>query len=287
MIRSMLKLGVCGALCLASLVNTALAADAAALPTALERVSAPGIRVIAHRGDSKVAPENTLPAFASAVEAGSDLVELDYLHSSDGVPVVFHDDNLDRTTDACALWGGTKIVLNSKSLAELRTLDAGKWFAERFAGTRIPTLDEALDTIQAGAMTLIERKEGDPATCVDLLHRKNLRDRVVVQAFDWDYLEGCHKLDKDLVIAALGHKEMTPARLDDVARTGCRVVAWEDKFTDASTIQAVHDRGYKAWVWTVDDPRRVAELVAAKIDGIITNRPAQTRAAVESAQAAK
>jgi glycerophosphoryl diester phosphodiesterase len=264
-----------------------VAADAALGSTAAERVNAPGIRVIAHRGDSKVAPENTLPAFASAVKAGSDLVELDYLHSSDGVPVVFHDDDLDRCTDACARWGGEKILLSSKTLAELRTLDAGKWFSEKFAGTRIPTLDEALDTIQAGSMTLIERKEGDPATCVELLRKKDLRDRVVVQAFDWDYLEGCHKLDKDLVIAALGHKEVTPEKLDDVARTGCRVVAWEDKHTNASTIKAIHDRGYKAWVWTVDDPRRVAELVAAKIDGIISNVPAVTRAAVESAQAAK
>ncbi len=287
MLRITLAFAASGVLIVTGLVNSSGAADAAALPTALQRVNAPGIRVIAHRGDSKVAPENTLPAFASAVDAGSDLVELDYLHSSDGVPVVFHDDTLDRTSDACALWGGKKIMLNSKSLAELRTLDAGKWFAKRFAGTRIPTLDEALDTIQTGSITLIERKEGDPATCVDLLRKKKLRDRVVVQAFDWDFLEGCHKLDEDLTIAALGHKEMTPARLDDVARTGCRVVAWEDKFTDAATIQAVHDRGYKAWVWTVDDPRRVAELVAAKIDGIITNRPAQTRAAIESVQAAK
>jgi len=277
----------CGVLILAGRVSQSVAADAALGSTAAERVSAPGIRVIAHRGDSKVAPENTLPAFISAVKAGSDLVELDYLHSSDGVPVVFHDDDLDRCTDACALWGGEKILLGSKTLAQLRTLDAGKWFNERFAGTRIPTLDEALDTIQTGSMTLIERKEGDPATCVELLHKKNLRDRVVVQAFDWDYLEGCHKLDKDLVIAALGHKEVTPEKLDDVARTGCRVVAWENKYTNASTIKAIHDRGYKAWVWTVDDPQRVAELVAAKIDGIISNVPAVTRAAVETAQGGK
>jgi glycerophosphoryl diester phosphodiesterase len=263
-----------------------LAADALG-STAAERVNAPGIRVIAHRGDSKAAPENTLPAFVSAVKAGSDLVELDYLHSSDGVPVVFHDDDLDRCTDACALWGGEKILLNTKTLAELRTLDAGKWFAEKFAGTRIPTLDESLDAIQAGSMTLIERKEGDPETCVKLLHKKNLQDRVVVQAFDWDYLEGCHKLDENLIIAALGHKEVTPEKLDDVARTGCRVVAWEDKYTNACTIKAIHDRGYKAWVWTVDDPKRVADLVAAKIDGIISNVPATTRAAIEAAQGGK
>ena len=63
------------------------------------------VLIIAHRGDSKAAPENTLPAFRSALRAGADLVELDYYHSSDGVPVVFHDRELDRTTDAVRRWG--------------------------------------------------------------------------------------------------------------------------------------------------------------------------------------
>jgi glycerophosphoryl diester phosphodiesterase len=267
---------------LAAVVNSAVAADAA-LSTAVERVAAPRILVIAHRGDSKVAPENTLPAFASAVDAGSDLVELDYLHSADGVPVVFHDKDLDRTTNARALWGGMKIELSTKTLAELRMLDAGAWFDQKFAGTPIPTLGEALDTIQAGSMTLIERKGGDPATCVKLIKRRGLLDRVVVQSFDWDYLEGCRELSDKLVIAALGHQEFTTEKLDDIARTGARVIAWQNKYTTASTIQAIHDRGYKAWVWTVDDPQRVSELVQAKIDGIITNRPANTRAAIRAA----
>jgi glycerophosphoryl diester phosphodiesterase len=276
-----------GVFCLAALEGSSAKADGGATATAAERVVASGILVIAHRGDSKVAPENTLPAFASAVAARADLVELDYLHSADGVPVVFHDDELDRTTDACQRWGGTKIKLATKTLDELRTLDAGTWFDKKFAGTRIPTLDEALDTIQAGSMTLIERKEGDPATCVELIQRKNLLDRVVVQSFDWDFLEGCHKRAGNLVIAALGDEEFTPHKLDDVGRTGARVVAWEDKYTTAGSIGAIHAKGYRAWVWTVDDPQRVAELVEAGIDGIITNVPAQTRAAVQAALGAK
>ena len=64
------------------------------------------VLVIAHRGASRVAPENTLPAFQAALQLGVDLVEFDYLHSADGVPVAFHDEELDRLTDACAVWGG-------------------------------------------------------------------------------------------------------------------------------------------------------------------------------------
>ncbi len=126
--------------------------------------------VIAHRGHNKVAPENTLPAFAAALPLGVDFVELDYFHSADGVPIVFHDQTLDRCTDAYRKWRGKKIPLASKSLAELRTLDAGAWFDPKFAGTRIATLEEALDVIQPGSMTLIERKGATPrrlSSCCD------------------------------------------------------------------------------------------------------------------------
>jgi len=254
------------------------------LNLAAARVARPQILVIAHRGDSKVAPENTLPAFASAAKAGADFVELDYFHSADGVPVVFHDADLDRTTNAISMWGASKVKIGAKSLAELKELDAGSWFKPAFAGTRIPTLNEALDTIQPGSMTLIERKGGDPATCVNLLRERKLLDQVVVQAFDWAYLEGCHKLAPELVLAALGHNPFKPEQLDEIAKTGARIVAWEDRYSDASTIAAIHARDWKAWVWTVDKPERVTELVAAKVDGIITNRPAATRSVIEAAE---
>lgn len=250
-------------------------------------VTKPGVLVIAHRGDSKVAPENTLPAFASAVKAGADLVELDYLHSADGVPVVCHDGELDRTTNACQLWGGTHIRLKTKSLAELRQLDAGSWFNPKFAGTPLPRLDESIDLIQSGSMTLIERKQGDAATCVKLLTDKQLADDVVVQAFDWDYLTDCHKLAPGLVLGALGTNELTPSRLDEIAQTGAAAVGWNDKFTSGESIKAIHDRGWKAWVYTVDDPARALQLVQAGADGIITNRPAEIRKAIESASASR
>lgn len=253
--------------------------------TAAAQVGTSRILVIAHRGDSKVAPENTLPAFELAVRGGADLVELDYHHSSDGVPVVIHDGTLDRTTDAVKRWGGSKIAVNKRPLAELRQLDAGTWFDPRFADAKLPTLAEALAVIQNGSMTLVERKGGDPATCVALLKQHGLLDRVVVQSFDWDFLTGCHALAPELVLAALGDKELTAEKLDQIVATGARVVAWDDKSTNASTIAAIHARQWKAWVWTVDDPKRVEQLVEAKIDGIISNRPALTRQTVDAALA--
>jgi glycerophosphoryl diester phosphodiesterase len=281
--RRLVSMAAYGALALTIGLSASRADEQTAPQSARQCVSRGGVLVIAHRGDSGVAPENTLPAFASAVKADADLVELDYLHSADAVPVVIHDDDLDRTTNAKKLWGKSQWRVVDTRLAELKALDAGSWFKPHFAGTRIPTLVEALDTIQAGSITLIERKHGDPATCVALLKEKNLLDKVVVQSFDWDYLDGVHRLAPDLVLAALGEKALTGERLDRIDRLGARIVAWDDKATSAETIAAIHARGCKAWVWTVDDPQRIGQLVAAKIDGIITNRPAQTRQTIETA----
>ncbi len=278
---------VLGVLALATNINASYSGEPTATATAGQRVRQAGTLVIAHRGDSKMAPENTLPAFISAVHAGADLVELDYYHSADGTPVVFHDKYVNRTTNSEELWGDAKIPLTSRSLDDLKRLDAGKWFASKFAGTKIPTLTEALDAIQSGSMTLIERKGGDPATCVALLKEKKLLDRVVVQAFDWDYLAGCHKLDDKLVLAALGDKDFIPEKLDKIAKTGAKIVAWEDKYTTASTISAIHSRGFKAWVWTVDDATRICQLVDANVDGIITNQPALTRSIIQAARSAR
>ncbi len=103
----------------------------------------PGVLVIAHRGASADYPENTIPAFQAAADARADLIELDYYHSKDQVPIVFHDKELDRTTDACQQLGREKIAVGTLPLQQLQQLDAGTWFRPEFAGTRIPTLREA------------------------------------------------------------------------------------------------------------------------------------------------
>jgi glycerophosphoryl diester phosphodiesterase len=158
-------------------------------------------------------------------------------------------------------------------LAELAPLDAGTWFNAKFRGTKLPTLDESLDVIQAGSMTLIEHKAGDAKTCLDLLKKKDLLDKVVVQSFDWQFLADCRQLDSSLVLGALGDKELTPARLDQIDKLGVQAVGWNHKFITPREIKLVHDRGYKAWVYTVDDPARAKELIAAGLDGLITNVP--------------
>jgi glycerophosphoryl diester phosphodiesterase len=252
----------------------AIAADMAPTP-ARKLVAENKVLIIAHRGNSSECPENTLPAFESAVKVGADLVELDYHHSADGVPIVVHDEILSRTTDADDLFGISEPLVCDFKQNELCRLDAGAWFDLKFAGTRLPTLEESLDAIQKGSVTLIERKGGDAATCVKLLEKKALLDRLVVQSFDWEYVRECRKLAPNLVLAALGSKPLNDKRLEMAAATGAQIIAWNHREIGRREIEKIHARGLKAWVYTVDDPARARALISGGIDGIITNVPAE------------
>jgi len=240
--------------------------------------------VIGHRGYCEFAPENTLPSFKLAMAAGADLVELDYYHTKDGKLIVIHDGELDRTTDATSRWGEKHIKIGTKTAAEIQSLDAGSWFDAKYAGTRIPLLAEALDTIQKGSVTLIERKGGDPATCISLLRGKDLINKVVVQSFDWQYLRAFHEQEPDQVLGALGPASLLsdgkkPAGLpnalnakwlDELQKTGAKVAVWSDKVSKES-VQLEHQRGLRVWVYTINDSAKANKLLDMGVDGIITN----------------
>ena len=242
--------------------------------------------VIAHRGYSHLAPENTLPAFKLAKAAGADLVELDYYHTKDGKMIVIHDTTLDRTTDATNRWGGAKVRVDSKTLAELQTLEAGMWFNPPYPRTHLPTLEESLVEIQSGGgVTLIERKEGDAATCVALLKEKGLVNALIVQAFDWSYLSNFHALCPEQVLGALGppkikgrtlteaEKKMSSAWIDEARKCGARIVVWNKEVTK-ETVAYAHKQGLEVWVYTIDDPAVATHLLNLGVDGIIANNVA-------------
>src|SRR5438045_3047651 len=125
-------------------------------PAALKLIASTRPLVIGHRGYCQIAPENTLPSFELAIKAGADLVELDYRHSKDGAPVVIHDPELRRTTNATRHWRRKHIQVAAKTAAEIQSLDCGSWFGQEYAGTNVPLLSEALDMIQQKSVALIE-----------------------------------------------------------------------------------------------------------------------------------
>lgn len=240
--------------------------------------------VIGHRGYCAIAPENTLPSFGSALEAGADLVELDYQHSKDGVPVVIHDHILDRTTNARKKWKRRRIKVSRVTAAELRTLDAGLWFDAKFAGTKVPLLSEALDFICGnGGMALIEHKSGDAGTLAKLLHERNFINTVVVISFNWKFLRELHKLEPRLVLGALGPpvrltngrrpthlRRGLGVRLTDLKKTGAKLAVWNRKVSRRAVLKA-HQRGLRVWVYTVNEARLARQLIGRGVSGIISN----------------
>ncbi len=240
--------------------------------------------VIAHRGYPAIAPENTLPAFALGKLMGADMVELDYHVTRDGVAVVIHDATLDRTTDSVAQWGQEEVRLEDKSALEVSHLDAGSWYDPRYAGTKLPTLEEALNLIQAdGGMCLIERKGGAPAHIVEFLKDRKLINQVVLQSFDWDYLKEVHALQPDQVLWALGpqkywegeklekeDRELSPEWIDRALETGARLVVWNQQVNEEA-LEYAHGKGIKIVVYTVNELEPAQQFLEAGVDGLITN----------------
>ncbi len=250
--------------------------------------------IIGHRGYCQLAPENTIPSFQLALDAGADLIELDYHHTKDSQPIVIHDATLDRTTNAVRHWRKRRIKVESKTAAEIQSLDAGSWFAARFAGTKVPLLGEALDFIQQTNVTLIERKSGDPATCIQRLREQDLINRVIVQSFDWKFLREFHEQEPRQILGALGppailpdgkkpprrSKALSAAWLNDLDETGAAIAVWNHRVSKEAVTLA-HERGLKVWAYTINKPTLANRLLDIGVQGLITNDPSFMRDLVE------
>jgi len=241
-------------------------------------------RVIAHRGASKDALENTLAAFALARRQGADAVELDVMRCATGELVVFHDDDLAR------LGGGTeRDRVRYMPFAELRERDLG-------GGERIPTLDEVFDVVGPLAVNVElksapswaerARDDGLAAEVAALLERRRLGPSMLVSSFDPLLLYRFRRVAPSVQTGLLfAHDQSLPLRRA-WARRWLRPTAVhpESVLVDAAAVRGWRDAGLQVNVWTVDDPAEVRCLAALGVDGIITNVPAPTRNVLESRQ---
>ncbi len=241
------------------------------------------VKVIAHRGASADAPENTLAAVTLAVSRGADLVEIDVRRTLDGELVVIHDPTLERTTDAArAFPGRARYDVAGFTLAEIRVLDAGSWFGPAFAGERVPTLREVLAALAGRAGLLLEVKDpvAAPGITADLRSVLDaagwLKDapagRLVVQSADWKFVKEFHLLLPEVPVGLLGGPP-PPQQIDGAAGWAHCINPKNTKVT-AGLVRRVHGGGMVLWPYTVDNPHRMRELIALGVDGIITNRPA-------------
>lgn len=262
-------------LCLASLVGSLEAQDGEVLRRLREAAAVAPV-VVAHRGASEQFPENTLAALRAAVAAKALVVEFDVHQTKDGAWVVLHDATCDRTTDAVARFGRKDVRIDSLTLAEVRTLDAGAWKGKAFAGERLPTLAEALAAIWP-AIPMVERKGGEARALVGALHELAAVDRVLVQAFDWEWLAAVHAAEPKLLLGALGGKELTAGRLAEAQATGARLIHWDHRTLDVDAAAAARAAGQLLCVYTVDPDALLLGAAALGCDLITTNRPARLR----------
>jgi glycerophosphoryl diester phosphodiesterase len=240
--------------------------------TLLARLQSQPVAIVAHRGASGECPENTAVAFRRAVAAGADVVEFDVYQTRDGHWVCLHDATLDRTTNARQLFAREQVRIDELTLEDVQRLDAGSWFANEFAGEPVPTLAQALAAI-APALPMIERKGGDAAQLVAELRRLSVVDKVLVQAFDWDWLAAVHVLEPNMLLAALGGKDLTDDRLRDLDRTGASIVHWSHGNVTRAMTEAVHASGRLLCVYTVDADVAFYGAVAIGCELVTSNRP--------------
>ncbi|MEV7728203.1 glycerophosphodiester phosphodiesterase family protein [Streptomyces sp. NPDC087917] len=257
---------------------------------------ASGPVVYAHRGASAYAPENTLEAIDLAMWLGIDWVENDVQRTKDGELVVVHDDTLARTTDVEQVFPDRKPWrVKDFTAAEIARLDAGSWYAPRFAGARVPTLREYMERVQDNRQSLLlEIKkpelypgiEGETLRLLEdtgWLDEEHVSRRLVVQSFSADSVKIVHGLRPDLVTAFLGTP--TVAELPRYAEFTDRINPWHttisaDWVAAVHGLRGAHGKAMEVDTWIVDDAATARKVQGMGVDGIITNAPDVVREAV-------
>lgn len=236
--------------------------------------------VMAHRGASKEAPENTLASTRLAYEQGADGVECDLYRTSDGKIAVIHDLSTKRTT-------GTEGNVEKMTLAEVQALDAGSWMDKKFAGEKIPSFDELLNAVPEGKKLMIELKGGEEliAPIKDALVRiPKKTEQIMFISFKYAALKALKKelpQYPSLLLAGYTVDKTTgkPKMELDEAIQKCKDGALDGLSLsaswpiDAAFVKKVHDAGLKLSVWTINDAEKARKLVAIGTDIVCTDKP--------------
>lgn len=226
--------------------------------------------VIGHRGAPGHAPENTIASFRRAVELGAAFIETDLRLSHDAQFVCMHDPTVDRTTNG-------KGLVRELTLAELRELDAGSWYGSQFVGERVPSIDEILTFARtADVVAYLEVKIDDAwgvhHALVSALRAAKEAARAMIISFDATFLENVRKLDTTLLTGFLYEQPMDDA-IEKAQRIGARQILPRADLATPELVAAAHAADLQVATWTVDDPKRMRELISADVNGIMTNYP--------------
>jgi glycerophosphoryl diester phosphodiesterase len=228
------------------------------------------VLVIAHRGASGHAPENTLAAFKRAVALGATFIETDLQLTRDSRLVAMHDATVNRTTN-----GQGKV--HDLTLMELRRLDAGSWFGSEFAGERIPTMDDILGfSKKHDVVFYLELKPGGSwggeHALVGALRESGEIPRSVVISFDADILARLRRIEPTLMTGLLYDGQIEQP-LEKALEVGARQLAVRGDLVTPALLKDARKRDLQVVCWTVNHPAHIRMLMAAGVDGIMSDYP--------------
>lgn len=238
------------------------------------------VKVIAHRGACKVAPQNTMPAFEKGLEIGIDGFETDVHLTSDGVPVLCHDYEIEETSNGHGL-------ITSMTLDELRQYDFGSYFDEKFEGTTIPTLEEFLtlcedDDVEVMNIEIKPSKENDMTVVhktIEAVKAHGLFDKLLISSFSAKMLLESKKIDKNCKTAFL---------YSPIDKIVVKILFTAARFAKALGLTALHPHyslvtdkyvakahacGIQVNTWTVNKEKDIRRMIKMGVDGIITDYP--------------
>jgi glycerophosphoryl diester phosphodiesterase len=234
--------------------------------------------IIGHRGASGHAPENTLAAFKKAVSLGATFIETDLQLSRDARFVAMHDETLDRTTN-----GQGKV--HDQTLVALRRLDAGSWFGSEYTGERIPTIEEILEFSKKNDVVFyLELKPsgswGGEHALIGALRESGEVARVMVISFDPGILASLRKIEPTLMTGVLYDGQLADL-YKSALDAGARQLAVRGDLVTPAMIEQAHKRDLQVVCWTVNHPAHIRMLIAAGVDGIMSDYPDRLIAALK------
>ena len=227
---------------------------------------------IAHRGLSGLYPENTMLAFEKAIEVGCDGIETDVQLTKDGVAIICHDEELDRTTTG-------KGLLCNYTYDELMQLDAGIKFGEEFRGLKLPTLEEFLAyvcdkdiIINLEIKNSIIHYENIEDITYSLIKKYNMQDKVIVSTFDHYSIKKCLRLDKNIKTGVL-YWDCIYEPYNYVNMLGADALHPEYHSVTKEIVEKAHGNYLDVNVYTVNSKEDMKKMINLGVDGIITNYP--------------
>lgn len=231
------------------------------------------VQLMAHRGSSAIAPENTLVAIEQAIADRVDAIELDVQELADGTLAVLHDTNLRRLA-------GVDRPSHQLTATDLAQLDVGSWFSPQFAGTRIPTLAAVLAQVGDRVALNLELKchgqERQLPEAVVALLRAFPQVQVTLTSFNWAMLQRVRSLAPELPLGPIAADPLDWVALDrDLGAVA--VVSLHHSQLTPEVVALARSRQAALWVWTVDDPVEMERALRWGVDGVITNAPDRAR----------